>query len=82
MRETDQGTERGTGNGGGGERLKQAVSDEEREEEASSRSIAKHWAELVYRRMREGERASGSAKGEGGGGGLKGTRRRRGALVT
>lgn len=34
--------------------MKQA--EKEEEEEASSRSIAKHWAELVYRRI-EGERA-------------------------
>jgi hypothetical protein len=45
MRETDQAR---------GE-VKQQAEVEEEEEEASSRSIAKHWAELVYRRI-EGER--------------------------
>lgn len=51
--------------GEGGRGLKQVESGEE--VEASSRSIAKHWAELVYRRI-EGERASGGRRrGTGGG---------------
>lgn len=52
--------------------MKQETEDEEElgEEEASSRSIAKHWVELVYRRV-EGERGGG-----GGGGRVEdGTRR-------
>lgn len=47
--------------------MKQAEYDEEmQEKEASSRSIAKHWAELVYRRI-EGE-SKRVGEGVGGGG--------------
>jgi len=72
MRETDQGTERGTGNGGS------EASGERRGEvgEASSRSIAKHWAELVYRRI-EGE-SERVGEGNGGRAGGRGRRERRG----
>lgn len=38
----------------------------QKEVEASSRSIAKHWAELVYRRI-EGERGVGEGGEERGG---------------